>query len=93
MYDWDQILMNSLEKAGKPIRKNDIDEVFKGSTLATKAKMNDELVYSKVSRVIHKLANKRGLIRKEDVEGKGYAYALSTWYDEKTGKLKPEYQN
>ncbi len=89
--DWDNVLLQALQKAGKPIKKNDIDGVFKSNPIVTREKLNDDMLYSKVSRVIHKLANKRGLIRKEDSEGKGFAYALTTWYDDKTGKLKPEH--
>jgi len=74
--EWDQIMIRSLEKAGAPLRKADLDEAFKRHPLAKQSKMSAEDVYIKVARVIHKLANVRKMLKKVNVEGKGYAYAL-----------------
>ncbi len=40
----------------------------------------------KINRSIHKLTHKRGILVKVSFPGKGYAYALSSWFDE-NGKL------
>lgn len=75
--DWDQALLDMLTAANAPMRKSDLDAKFKGHKLAKAEKMNEEAVYTKVSRVLHKLANKRGIVKKVPSEGKGFAYALA----------------
>lgn len=75
--DWDQALLDLLQGANAPMRKSDLDAKFKGHKLAKAEKMNAEAVYTKVSRVLHKLANKRGIVKKVPTEGKGFAYALA----------------
>lgn len=75
--DWDQVLIEAVNQARQPLKKTDLDALFQGHDLAKKAKMNDEAVYTKVSRVLHKLANKRGILKKVPIEGKGFAYTLA----------------
>jgi hypothetical protein len=75
--DWDQVLIEAVNKARQPLKKTELDALFQGHDLAKKAKMDDEAVYTKVSRVLHKLANKRGILKKVPTEGKGFAYTLA----------------
>jgi hypothetical protein len=75
--DWDQVLIDAVNKARQPLKKTELDALFQGHDLAKKAKMDDEAVYTKVSRVLHKLANKRGILKKVPTEGKGFAYTLA----------------
>jgi len=74
--DWDQIMVTALQKSASPLRKADLDLAYMRHSLVKKNSMTPEDVYIKVARVIHKLANTRGLIQKVNVEGKGYAYVL-----------------
>ena len=88
--DWDNLLLDTLEQKGKALKKVEIDEIFKDFAKTVEPGWSDAQVYTKASRVIHKLANKRGVIRKQDIPGKGYAYGLSTWFA-KNGKIKKDH--
>ena len=74
--DWDQIMVTALQKSNTPLKKADLDQAFMRHSLVRKNRMTPELVYLKVARVIHKLANTRGLVQKVEAKGKGYAYKL-----------------
>lgn len=88
--DWDNLLLDTLEQKGRALKKVEIDEIFRDFAKTVEPGWSDAQIYTKASRVIHKLANKRGTIRKQDIPGKGYAYGLSGWFA-KNGKIKKDH--
>ena len=85
---WDEMLLAGLRNSGRVMRKQDLDSWFASQK---DADLPADQVYTKVSRVIHKLANKRGVVRKVNVEGRGFAYGLAEWFTP-TGRVKAAHQ-
>jgi hypothetical protein len=89
--NWDVLVVNSLKDTGKvQITQEIIDYVNTKMKDSGKAVPGDE-VKNKVIRSLQKLANRRGELKKSPFEGKGFAYALPEWMNEK-GKLNKEFK-
>lgn len=75
--DWDQFILTSVETANRVLTRSEIDEMVskKGGTL--KKGMEAKQITAKVSNVLHKLTNKRGILKKDkNAENKsGYTLA------------------
>lgn len=89
--DWDKAIFESLREEKKALISADILE-----KLGKKAKekgifKSDDDTRVKLNQHLVKLANRRGDLVKVKHKGRGFAYALPEWVDEK-GKLKKEYQ-
>ena len=87
--DWDKFIINTIDKADKPLINSELLDSAANADLAKGMKEDDVKV--KISQSIHKLANKRKTLAKTRYEGRGYAYAT----DKMTfnnGKLKKEYK-
>lgn len=85
--DWDTFIMTSLEDTGRILRNADFYELAKEWIKTTGEEIDNTEIRGKISRSIHKLANKRGYIIKVKYPGRGNAYALPDWFT-KDGKLK-----
>ncbi|MEL6591124.1 MAG: hypothetical protein AAFQ68_13630, partial [Bacteroidota bacterium] len=75
--DWDQFILTSVETANRVLTRAEIDEMVskKGGTL--KKGMEEKQITAKVSNVLHKLTNKKGILKKDkNAENKsGYTLA------------------
>lgn len=85
--EWDNFIMNALDNQGIILRNADLYELAKDWDVAKKEKLSNTEIRGKLSRSIHKLANKRGYIYKVKFPGRGNAYALPDWFTS-NGKLK-----
>lgn len=83
---WDHFILDSLRGTNMTLVNS---ELFKLATQQVKEEglgLSEVQLRGKLNRSIHKLTHRRGILLKIPYEGKGYAYALSTWLDEE-GKL------
>ncbi|TVR82840.1 MAG: hypothetical protein EA409_03985 [Saprospirales bacterium] len=85
--DWDTFIVRSLEDTDRILRNADFYELAKEWIKTTGEEIDNTEIRGKISRSIHKLANKRGYIIKVKYPGRGNAYALPDWFT-KDGKLK-----
>ncbi len=88
--DWDNFVIGSLERAGRVLINADFFDLALQFARENNKDLDEKQIRGKISRSIHKLANKRGEIIKINFEGKGFAYALSEWIDS-NGRLPEHY--
>jgi hypothetical protein len=87
---WDEFILNALEGANKTLINSELYEQAKDYAAENKIEIANEKLRGKLSRSIHKLANKRKELVKVPYDGKGFAYALTNWVTAE-GKLKQKY--
>ncbi|MGB0863997.1 MAG: hypothetical protein ACPG19_12340 [Saprospiraceae bacterium] len=88
---WDLFILNSLRATNMTLVNSDLFKLANQQVKDEGLELSEVQLRGKLNRSIHKLTHRRGLLLKVPYEGKGYAYALSTWLDE-DGKLKKEYE-
>ena len=88
--EWDIFIINSIKDANRVLVNAEIMDKAKAKNKKEKVTMDDLTLHGKLNRSIHKLANKRRDLIKVDFPGKGYAYGLAEWADEK-GKIRVEF--
>lgn len=94
--DWDEFLINTLHNSQQVMVTSAFIDAFKTQRPDLVKKMDAQDLGSKVQRTIHKLANTRKLLAKTQYPGKGFAYGLPEWKNEKgliADKYFPEKQN
>ena len=89
--DWDKFIIESLIDAQGPLINSDFMELAFEKNRNSKEVLSEDVVRGKLTRSIHKLANKRREITKINFSGKGFAYALPDWLNAK-GELKTKYR-
>lgn len=77
--EWDNFIINSLQENSRVLISAEILDMMKDRRNSAKIKIDDEQLKGKLNRSLHKLANKREILRKIEHKGKGFAYALSDW--------------
>ena len=87
--DWDSFVLGTLEKTQQILIKSEFVEIATLEGTLTSG-MSSEDIYEKITRSIHKLANKRKAIVKAPFPGRGFAYALPGWLSS-NGKLLKQY--
>ncbi len=88
---WDNFLLSTLaERKLSLIKQEFVEAALANPELAT-PEMTKEQVEIKVTQSLHKLSNKKNLIKKVKYYGKGYAYALKEWITRK-GQLMTVYR-
>ena len=88
--DWDEFLLNTLKQEQRTLMTSDFLDICLEQQKGKANPMSEEEIKGKLSRSIHKLANKRELIEKIQTAGKGYTYALKSWFTA-AGSLKSNY--
>jgi hypothetical protein len=86
---WDSLVMNSIKDAGKARISQEILDYVSIKMKESGKSVTDAEVKNKVIRSLQKLANRRKELKKVPYAGKGFAYALPEWFDEK-GKLNKD---
>lgn len=86
--EWDQFVLDTIEKAGQAMINPELQEAIEKSD---QFKVGEEKISTKLNQTLHKLANKKKLLKKVKHSGRGYAYALSSWMTSK-GELPKKYQ-
>ncbi len=88
--EWDLFILEKLEEKGHILVNADFFDLALPFVKEKNLDLDDTQIRGKISRSIHKLANKRNEIIKTNFPGKGYAYGLKSWFNAQ-GKLKKKY--
>lgn len=88
--EWDQFLLDTLENEQRLMLTSEFLDIGLEMQKGSEDPMSESEIKGKLSRSIHKLANKRGSIVKVQTSGKGFAYALRSWFTA-SGELKSRY--
>jgi hypothetical protein len=83
---YDQIIMQCIEENGRATLSKDIFEKTKEKAIEEGIFESEEKAKSKINQCLVKLTNRRGDIKKVNHKGRGFAYALPEWFDER-GKI------
>ena len=83
---YDQIILQCIEDNGRATLNKDIFEKTKEKAIEEGIYESEEKAKSKINQCLVKLTNRRGDIKKVNHKGRGFAYALPEWFDEK-GKI------
>jgi len=86
--DWDKYILQTLEQNGHATLSKDIYEAAKAKAIEAGKFEDENKAKAKVNQCLVKLANKRGDIRKVKHKGRGHAYALPAWYDERNRLIR-----
>lgn len=89
--NWDNFIMDSIREANRLMVNSELMDLAKAKIKKEKTSMSDMMLHGKLNRSIHKLANKRAMLIKTEYPGKGNAYGLPEWMDEKK-QIRPEYK-
>jgi len=84
--EWDVILLEALKRKQHILVAGDFMGVAKAKSEAEGLGLSEMDLRGKINRSITKLTEKKNLMRKVPHQGKGYAYALNEWFDEKDDK-------
>jgi len=87
--EWDQIMIKGIHEAKQPLINSELLEVAMNSPLGKKAGEKESRLM--ISRTIHKLVNRKPILKKVDYDGQGNAYATEGMVDTK-GKVKKEFK-
>ncbi|MCB0559265.1 MAG: hypothetical protein H6573_03960 [Lewinellaceae bacterium] len=85
--DWDEFVISSLQTKQQALITKDFLEIAKANP---EIKSGEAQVKVKLNRSLHKLANRKGALVKVEHAGRGFAYALSEWVNNK-GELPKKY--
>ena len=89
--DWDRIILEIINEAGKPQLSKDIYEKAFIRSKEAGIFIDDEKSSAKINQCLVKLTNRRSDLAKVRYGGRGYAYCLPEWIDD-NGVLKSEYR-
>lgn len=87
---WDNMVLESLREKGKALASNDLFGHFEEKVKAAGLFESEDKLRFKLNQILVKLSNKRGELAKVAYPGRGFAYALPEWMNEK-GKLLKEF--
>ncbi|MDX1666751.1 MAG: hypothetical protein R3350_05965, partial [Saprospiraceae bacterium] len=80
--------MDSIKEAGHALI---IEELTEKAKKREDIKLSEDKIKIKINQTLHKLANRKNLLKKVKHSGRGYAYALKEWETSK-GDLPKKYQ-
>ncbi len=86
--EWDTFILSNLEKAGKTLISDELYELAVTWNKDEKLGLTEPEIKGKLTRSVHKLANKRKELVKVPRVGRGFSYALTTWMGPKGIKKK-----
>ena len=72
---WDEIVLKTLRGKKKPGVFSDFFTAAKSNSASKGLSQKD--LYARINQSLHKLANKRGVLKKVQYEGRGFGYALT----------------
>ncbi|MFZ4465244.1 MAG: hypothetical protein ACOYN5_15460 [Bacteroidales bacterium] len=85
---YDQIILQVIEDNGRAMLSKDIVEKTQEKVIEEGLFESEEKTKSKINQCLVKLANRRGDIRKVNHKGRGFAYAIPVWFDERGRIMK-----
>ena len=83
--------METIQEKNRATLSKEIYEAVKEKALNAKIFTTDEKSKSKINQCLVKLTNRREDLKKVNHKGRGFAYALPIWYDDRN-RLMKEYK-
>jgi hypothetical protein len=77
---WDVLMLDTLENITEPLNSGSLLEIFEAKNESLAKPLDDKQLRNALSRTVHKLANKKDVILKDNFEGKGFLYTLNPNY-------------
>lgn len=87
--EWDQLMIRGIHEAKQPLINSELLDIAMNSPLGQKIGEKDARLM--ISRTIHKLVNRKPILKKVDYDGRGNAYATEGMV-EPNGKVKKEFK-
>ncbi len=87
--EWDQLMIKGIHEAKQPLINSELLEVAMNSPLGKKVGEKESRLM--ISRTIHKLVNRKPILKKVDYEGRGNAYATEGMVNPK-GEVKKDFK-
>jgi hypothetical protein len=87
--DWDQLMIKSIHEAKQPLINAELLDIAMQSPLGKKIGKDESRLM--ISRTIHKLVNRKNILKKVDHIGRGNAYATEGMLNT-DGKVKKEFK-
>ena len=78
--DWDVLMLESLETTSDALNSSALLDVFEARNAILPKPFDDKQLRNALSRTVHKLANKKDVVFKENFPGKGFLYTLNPDY-------------
>lgn len=88
--DWDALVIDTLNKSGSVLSKQDICDAADKWAKGEKKGMDSKQVYTKVSNVLHKLTNKKNILNRFSNDKVKNSYGLADWFTPQ-GNLRDEH--
>jgi len=77
---WDHLMLDILEGTTEPMNSGTMLEEFEAYNKALEKPLDDKQLRNALSRTVHKLANIKDVVIKENFSGKGFIYSLNPAY-------------
>jgi hypothetical protein len=87
--EWDELVIKGIHEAKQPLINSELLELSMNTSLGQE--MGEEKAKLMISRTIHKLVNRKPILKKAPYNGRGNAYATEGMLDV-NGNVKKEYQ-
>jgi len=87
--EWDELVIKGIHEARQPLINSELLELAMSTSLGQE--MGEEKARLMISRTIHKLVNRKPILKKAPYNGRGNAYATEGMLDV-NGNVKKEYQ-
>jgi hypothetical protein len=87
---WDKMIISGIETTGRALSSKTIFNQVKEKATAAGIYQTDEKAKAKINQCLVKLTKRRKDLVKVNYKGRGYAYALPAFLDER-GKLRKEH--
>jgi hypothetical protein len=89
--EWDNFIMETIQENNRATLSREIYEAVKEKAIKAGVFTTDEKSKSKINQCLVKLTNRRDDLNKVKHKGRGFAYALPIWYDDRN-RLMKEYK-
>lgn len=87
--EWDELVIKGIHEAKQPLINSELLDLAMHTSLGQE--MGEENARLMISRTIHKLVNRKPILKKAPYDGRGNAYATEGMLDV-NGNVKKEYQ-
>lgn len=78
--DWDEVMLDALNNNSEPMNSGSLLEIFEDANNQLENPLDEKQLRNALSRTVHKLANKKDVILKENFGGKGFLYRMNPDY-------------
>lgn len=78
--NWDEVMLDALNGISEPMNSGALLEIFENANNQLESPLDDKQLRNALSRTVHKLANKKDVVLKENFGGKGFLYSMNPSY-------------